>query len=272
MDYTPSGYLLGGSASYINAILNVRGITPTLITSWGPDFEFIPIIEQFGTKVILQSSGSSTIFENIYNQGKRKQYLRALANNIHWKQEYASIRDIDILFLCPIADEVDFRFIKKIKAATKIATIQGWLRKRTDGGQVIRKHLEPEKLKGVDIVILSDEDLPEYETWIPEVIQNVPTVVVTLGEKGAILYTSEEKTIFPPSKTNLIDATGAGDSFACGLALEYYATGDLYKAIVKGSVTASVVIENQGVYLPSLEEVQTKWRNYPFELIKKMIY
>ena len=269
LDITPSGYQLGGSAAYINAILNTLDISPSLITGWNPPFQYESTIKKPGTKVILQQSSTTTIFENIYENGIRKQYLREKAEKIVWNSQYSSM-DCDILFLCPIADEVDFTFIKNMNANLKVATIQGWLRQRTSEDLIICKVIDAKKLAGLDIIILSNEDLPDYKNYISWYLNYVKIIIVTLGENGALLYTPEQKTWFPPCPSEPIDLTGAGDAFACGLTLEYYSTKNLQKAIIKANATASVVIENQGIHLPSHADIQHKIDTYPQELIKEI--
>ena len=46
--------------------------------------------------------------------------------------------------------------------------------------------------------------------------EKVPLLVVTKGDKGSSLYTKNEIIECSPSKTDVVDTTGAGDSFAAG--------------------------------------------------------
>ncbi len=49
--------------------------------------------------------------------------------------------------------------------------------------------------------------------------QGTRSVVVTMGEDGALLCRAEEVTHIPAPKVSVVDTTGAGDAFAAGLAV-----------------------------------------------------
>ena len=95
-----------------------------------------------------------------------------------------------LVHLGPIADEVDFSIIKSFSPATLIAaTPQGWLRQWDEKTRKISpKIFDWDKLKGIDILILSDEDILGYEALFPSIIQQIPIVVLTKGVKSASCF------------------------------------------------------------------------------------
>ena len=263
LDKAIDEYRLGGSVSYINAIFNSRNITPFLITAFGKDFPFASILGQSGSNVIVQESQHSTIFQNIYTDNGRKQFLLKKASNIKWQSEYKNLEPVDILLLCPIADEVDFSFISELEAKLKVATIQGWLRKQNTDLSIGTKWIDFFLLKGLDIVIFSVEDLPEYQEIMNELVTLVSIVVVTDGKYGAEIFTKDGKYFFPSFEIIETDPTGAGDSFACGLASKYFETSNLHEAVIYGHAIASLVVENNGIYFPSENEIALRVETYP---------
>lgn len=267
LDKAINEYRLGGSVSYINAIFNSRNIAPVLITAFGKDFPFTSILEQSGSKVIVQESQNTTIFHNIYTDTGRKQFLLKKANNIKWQSEYKELEPVDILLLCPIADEVDYGFITKLEAKLKVATIQGWLRKQNADLSIGAKCMDSYLLKGLDIVIFSVEDLPEYQEIMNELVILVPIVVVTNGKYGAEVFTKKVKYFFPSFAVIETDPTGAGDSFACGLASKYFETRNLQEAVIYGHAIASLVVENKGIYFPTEPEIALRVERYPEDKI-----
>jgi sugar/nucleoside kinase (ribokinase family) len=72
-------------------------------------------------------------------------------------------------------------------------------------------------------------------------------VIVTLAELGSVIYDGSRFVDIPPYAVDLVDATGAGDTYMAGFTFEYLATGgDLRRAGCFASATASVMIENVG--------------------------
>lgn len=56
-------------------------------------------------------------------------------------------------------------------------------------------------------------------------------LIVTMDERGCMLYTKDKKKLVPPVKVGpIVDTTGAGDSFAGGLAFGWLETQDFEKA------------------------------------------
>ena len=99
--------------------------------------------------------------------------------------------------------------------------------------------------------------------------QGVPVVAVTLGSKGALICTKEGSVIVPGFKANMVDTTGAGDSFWGGflkcllesgkrpdeLMLDEVATFAKY-----GNAVASLCVEKRGAIpaMPTVEEVEER--------------
>jgi ribokinase len=73
-------------------------------------------------------------------------------------------------------------------------------------------------------------------------------IVIKRGEKGSLLYnkeTDEFKNI-PSYPCDVQDTTGAGDAFCGGFAAGLSLTGDCVEGIMRGTVSASLAIENFG--------------------------
>ena len=79
-------------------------------------------------------------------------------------------------------------------------------------------------------------------------------LIVTQGKRGALLvHDHGEKLVPAVDVENPVDICGAGDSFAAGMALALYATGDFEKAVRFGNLVSSVTImkESTGTAAPS---------------------
>jgi len=88
-------------------------------------------------------------------------------------------------------------------------------------------------------------------------------VVVKRGARGQILYDSVSKKRWeiPAYPARLCDLTGAGDSFCGGFMAGYQKTYDPLRAVLYGSVSASLTIEGSGAFhaleaLPGLAQAR----------------
>jgi ribokinase len=74
------------------------------------------------------------------------------------------------------------------------------------------------------------------------------SIALKLGASGARIYAGKNvaPVTIPVYKTNVVDSTGAGDSFGGGFMVGLMETGDPYKAACYGAVSASFIIEGFG--------------------------
>jgi ribokinase len=85
----------------------------------------------------------------------------------------------------------------------------------------------------------------------------VRTVVVTLGEEGALIATASASKYIPATQQSAVDTTGAGDAFNAGLATALASGESLESAVEFAVVTGGLAVTKEGVIpsLPTREEV-----------------
>ena len=83
----------------------------------------------------------------------------------------------------------------------------------------------------------------------------VQQVIVTLGEKGALLFSASTEKHFPAIAVRIKDSTGAGDAFNAGLAVALAHGESIEDAAQFGIVTGAMSVTKDGV-IPSLPRVQ----------------
>jgi len=86
--------------------------------------------------------------------------------------------------------------------------------------------------------------------------RGVEVALITLGERGAVLVTRDERLHFSAPRVEAVDTTGAGDTF-CGALMAGLASGEpLHAAIRFANAAASVSVTRLGVVeaIPSREE------------------
>ena len=90
--------------------------------------------------------------------------------------------------------------------------------------------------------------------------QGARTVVLKLGDQGALISADGQRTQAPAFPTTAVDATGAGDCF-CGNLLARIAAGDdITSAARHANAAASIAVEGFGAVapLPRPEQVRAR--------------
>lgn len=108
-----------------------------------------------------------------------------------------------------------------------------------------------EGIEACELLIVNDYEmgiLTEKTGWSQEKITDtVKTVVVTLGEKGSLVWNNGEKRLVASNKTKeLVDPTGAGDAFRAGFLYGYVRDTDPVICAQLGATAASFSIEHRG--------------------------
>ncbi len=87
--------------------------------------------------------------------------------------------------------------------------------------------------------------------------QGVEQIVVTLGEKGAVLVTKEGFRSFPAKKVKAVDTTAAGDTFMAALALKLSENASIEEAVSFAMTASFLAVTKKGAQssVPSYEEV-----------------
>ena len=79
-------------------------------------------------------------------------------------------------------------------------------------------------------------------------------LIVTRGAKGAeVIHHNIKSTV---SKVEVVDVTGAGDTFLAALAIKFLETNNIKEAVEFANKAAAITVQHFGVYAPTLEEIQ----------------
>jgi len=119
--------------------------------------------------------------------------------------------------------------------------------------------LTPNQVEAKVLTARNPEAVIEPEQLALELIRSgVKQVVMTLGERGALIETSSSSTHVPAVPMLAVDTTGAGDAFNAGLATALASGGSLEAAVQFAVVTGGLAVTKEGVIpsLPSCDEVR----------------
>ncbi len=78
-------------------------------------------------------------------------------------------------------------------------------------------------------------------------------LIVTRGSKGADAIHHQYKSLAP--KVEVVDVTGAGDTFLAALAYNFLHTKDIRRAMDFANLAAAVTVQHLGCYAPTMEEI-----------------
>lgn len=262
-DIVEDGFALGGSASYCSIAARQLGKKVGVLTSFGDNFSFLSAFANISLH--NKTAPETTIFSNVYQGNNRTQYLYKRAATISAKDLPIIWQNVPLVHLCPIADEVDFSLIKAFSPHTIIAaTPQGWIRQWDEKTRIVSpKVLDWRQLAGIDILILSEDDILGYEHIFPSIVAQTNIVVLTRDVQPATVFYKNKQQDFPVFPVDSVDPTGAGDTFATGFLLKYMETKDIAKATAFGHVVASFCIKGKGLEgLMNLGKVEERYLEY----------
>jgi sugar/nucleoside kinase (ribokinase family) len=262
-DVKDNGFILGGTASYASMAATRLGAKAAAWTSCGADFLFESVFLSNNIGFYKQKAPKTTIFENIYRNGNRTQYLRAHAEIMDSTRIPKHLTQASIVHICPIADEIDYKLLDFFPNALIGLTPQGSMRQWDDAGKVSPKAMDWSVFSKANVVILSEDDMRGFEYALPLMIESAKILVVTKAVNGADVYAANQKQHFPSFPIIEQDATGAGDVFAAAFLIKYNATKNIETAAGYAHVAASFVVEGIGLdNVAALEMIEERYEIY----------
>lgn len=88
------------------------------------------------------------------------------------------------------------------------------------------------------------------ESEYSKVTSECSGLIVTLGSRGA-----QCGIVYPTQQIEVVDVTGAGDTFISALAFGYLETQNISTAIAFANRASAVTVQHFGVYAPRIEEI-----------------
>ncbi|MEE9373351.1 MAG: PfkB family carbohydrate kinase [Saprospiraceae bacterium] len=246
-DKTENGLILGGSVSYSSIIAAELGREVSLISSVGDDFLFHNVFKNKSIQFYNVPAKETTVFENVYNNNSRIQYIHSRANTITKYDIPPSLLDVPVVLIGSISREIDFDLVSCFTKSLKGAIIQGEMRTWDESGLISSAPMDWELLRDLDLVFISDDDMMGMEDFLPNIISRVNQVILTHAENGATIYKDGKEYFFPSYKVNPIDSTGAGDAYSTAYLIKYAETKNVQISAVFAHCAASIIIEDVGL-------------------------
>jgi sugar/nucleoside kinase (ribokinase family) len=257
-----SGKVLGGAGTYIALSCSHFKSNSSVVSVVGGDFEkkYLALLESKGVDVSaieIIKNGKTFYWKGKYhkdwnNRDTLATELNVLADFNPKVPEEFKRPDVLILGnLHPIVQGAVLNQLSKKPTAIVLDTMNFWMDTALEDLTKI--------IKRVNVIVINDEEamqLSGKETLFSaaeEILKLGPKyVVIKKGEHGAMLFGEDQFFISPayPVK-NVIDPTGAGDSFAGGLGgylseKSELSFENLKNGIVYGTIMASFCVESFG--------------------------
>ena len=266
-----SGIILGGAATYISFAISKISNNFGVVSVVGDDFplEYLDKIKLAGADVSgveIVKNKESFFWSGKYHKDINKR--TTLETRLGVLENFNPIipkkfLDSDIVVLGNLHPSVQNKSIIQLSGKNQfliLDTMNFWIDNNLeDLNEVISK---------VNLISINDEEAyllakeKSLDNCAYKMINKGPQyVIIKKGELGAELYSKDEKFSLPSFKVEAIDPTGAGDSFAGGLATYLSKSNNidfnsLKKGLILGTILASFTVESLGT--KSIETIVKK--------------
>ncbi len=262
-DLVPGGYRIGGTATFAAMTARALGYSVGVLTSASDDLPLAETLEGIALHVV--PAAASTTFENIYYDGRRRQYVRSVAARLTPEDVPGEWRRARIVHLGPLVQEIGLEMVGLFPTATLIGvTPQGWLR-QWDGTGRVRPcaWASAERfLERADAMVLSPEDVGGDHAELERYVGLARLAAVTRSWQGATLFYQGRAVDVAAYNAPEVDPTGAGDVFAAAFFIRLSETGDAEEAARFANAAASFSIEGEGYSaIASREQVEERLRS-----------
>ena len=266
-----SGIILGGAATYISFAISKISNNFGIVSVVGGDFplEYLNRIKTTGADISgveIVKNKESFFWSGKYHNDINKR--TTLETKLGVLENFNPIipenfKDSNIVVLGNLHPSVQNKSIAQLTGKNQfliLDTMNFWMDNNLeDLNEVISK---------VNLISINDEEayLLAKEKSLDEcahvIFKKGPKyVIIKKGELGADLYSKDEKFSLPSFRIEAVDPTGAGDSFAGGVATYLSKTNSIdfnsiKKGLILGTILASFTVEGLGT--KSIEKVVKK--------------
>lgn len=260
-------YMAGGTAYYFANALQKLPVKFNLITAVGKtEAAVVADLHNKNISVKAIPSAHSVFFENIYTDNQDHRTQRVLQKATPFTT--AAIADIDarIFHLGPLlADDISLDIIKSLYGRGIISLdVQGFLREVQSQNVIAVDWLDKkEALKHISILKANEFEL-EVLTGCADIEEGakvlynwgVKEAVITLGSKGSVIYADSTFYHIPAYvPTNIVDATGCGDTYMAGYLYQRVKGANIQYAGEFAAAMASLKIEATGPFAGTEDDV-----------------
>jgi len=263
-----TAYMPGGTAFYFGHAMSHIGaddflLVTALATS---EKQAVEDLRNEGISVIVLPSHNSVYFENTYGENSNDRTQRVLAKADPFTIEGLKDVEANIYHLGTLlADDFSLDVLKYLSTKGKVSIdAQGYLREvRGESVFPVDWNEKEEALKYVDILKANEKEM-EVLTGLTNprdaalrlAEMGVKEVVLTLGDQGSLIYTDgvfHEIQAYPP--TDVVDATGCGDTYMAGYLYKRARGCGIYESGCFAAAMCTIKLASSGPFRATLADI-----------------
>lgn len=262
-------HMPGGTSYYFsNAIRHFDDISYSLVTALADsEMAVVEDLRSKGIDVTVMPSKHSVYFENIYGENQDNRTQRVLAKADPFTIE--ALKDVDAkvyLLGALLADDFSIELVEYLaKKGTVAIDSQGYLREVRDtkvyptdwkNKKEILKHVYALKANEEEMEVLTGyKDITRAAKQLYD--WGVREVLITLGSLGSIIFDGEKYYRIPAYKpSEVIDATGCGDTYMTGYLYQRAKGRNIEEAGKFAAAMATLKIQNTGPFNGTKEDIR----------------
>lgn len=255
----------GGQAANVACWITRTNNGAHLLARVGNDpvgFALVSDLDKYGVQhrgLMRSGRPSGVVVILVDSNGERTMFPDNGANADLESSDLPDLADIDGVFLSGYA-LLDFRSRESVlKMVQKIRELKIpiFLDPTTTGAmKVVPKSEVLEWVGMMDGILLNNEEArylgesDDIESAEANLQKRTPLVVIKMGSRGAMAVNRNEFAKVPAVTTNVVDTTGAGDSFAAGFIPKWLESGNLEAALIAGTILAAKCVATVGARPP----------------------
>ena len=232
-----------------------------VLSKVGEDFSrsYLEILENEQVNIDftqIVENAKTTSFHIKYINNFRKMRLEALCHGLLPEDVPANLK-AKAVHVAPIANEVSYETFERLRKIADIVCLdpQGFTRRFDEKGNVELKEWRDKRFLEKTSILKADEKEAAYISGFSDLHKavkkiaeyGVKTVIITMADKGAVLLYNGKIQKIPAYPVNVVDPTGAGDTFMGAYIAEYVKRNDPVWCACVGSAAASILIERNGL-------------------------
>jgi sugar/nucleoside kinase (ribokinase family) len=245
----------GGAAGNVASWLTRTDARSTIVGHVGDDAAGAALMSEFDTLGVLHNNlmvdkGSSGVVVVLVDPtGERTMFPDNGANSGLQIGDLPALENFDVVYLSGYSplDPLSRPGVLEMVAAIKSAGLPLYFDPASVGAMM---EVPPEEVKSwirlMDVILLNEEEAiyltgeTDPEKALESLLQDCETVVIKRGSQGAIGKARGSILISVPAiSTEVVDTTGAGDSFAAGFIAQYAMTKNMQHGLEAGAAVAA---------------------------------
>ena len=245
----------GGAAGNVASWLTRTDARSTIVGHVGDDAAGAALMSEFDTLGVLHNNlmvdkGSSGVVVVLVDPtGERTMFPDNGANSGLQIGDLPALENFDVVYLSGYSplDPLSRPGVLEMIAAIKSAGLPLYFDPASVGA-MMEVPLEEVKswIRLMDVILLNEEEAiyltgeTDPEKALESLLQDCETVVIKRGSQGAIGKARGSILISVPAiSTEVVDTTGAGDSFAAGFIAQYAMTKNMQHGLEAGAAVAA---------------------------------